>query len=94
MMRLVIALLDPKRQSNDSRPKIQSCSAKLPVHRRKKPVAAVVAIEDLTARKIEDDLDLKAALRALTPPRRASAVYPWPAIASSRLQLLTLTQAR
>ena len=39
------------------------------VHRRKKPVAAVVPIGDLELlEKMEDDLDVKAALKALKEP--------------------------
>ncbi len=39
------------------------------VHRRKKPVAAVVPIEDLRLlEKIEDEMDIKAALKALREP--------------------------
>jgi prevent-host-death family protein len=39
------------------------------VHRRKKPVAAVVPIEDLRLlEQMEDELDIKAALKALKDP--------------------------
>jgi prevent-host-death family protein len=44
------------------------------VHRRKKPVAAVVPIEDLELiERIEGHLDLKAALKALKEP----GTIPW-----------------
>jgi len=39
------------------------------VHRRKKPVAAIIPIEDLEMlERIEDKVDLKAALKALKEP--------------------------
>ena len=44
------------------------------LHRRKKPVAAVVPIEDLALiERYEDELDLRAAKKALKDPRR----IPW-----------------
>lgn len=44
------------------------------VHRRKKPVAAVVPVEDLELiERIEDELDVKAALKALKEP----GTIPW-----------------
>ena len=47
------------------------------VHRGKKPVAAVVPIEDLEwLEKIEDEIDLKAARKALRDPR----TIPWETI--------------
>ena len=47
------------------------------VHRGKKPVAAVVPIEDLEwLEKIEDEVDLKAAREALKDPR----TIPWETI--------------
>jgi len=47
------------------------------VHRRKKPVAAVVPIEDLELlEKLEDEIDLKAAREALKDPR----TIPWETI--------------
>jgi prevent-host-death family protein len=47
------------------------------VHRGKKPVAAVVPIEDLEwLEKIEDEIDLKAAREALKDPR----TIPWETI--------------
>jgi len=47
------------------------------VHRRKKPVAAVVPIEDLEfLEKLEDEIDLKAARKALKDPR----TIPWETI--------------
>jgi prevent-host-death family protein len=47
------------------------------VYRRKKPVAAVVPIEDLEfLEKLEDEIDLKAARQALKDPR----AIPWETI--------------
>jgi len=47
------------------------------VHRRKKPVAAVVPIEDLEfLEKLEDEIDVKAAREALKDPR----TIPWETI--------------
>ena len=47
------------------------------VHRRSKPVAAVVPIEDLELiEKLEDEVDLKAAREALKDPR----TIPWETI--------------
>jgi len=47
------------------------------VHRRKKPVAAVVPIEDLEfLEKLEDEIDLRAAREALKDPR----TIPWETI--------------
>ena len=44
------------------------------VHRRKKPVAAVVPIEDLELlEKLEDEMDVAAARKALKDPR----TIPW-----------------
>jgi prevent-host-death family protein len=47
------------------------------VHRRKKPMAAVVPLEDLEfLEKLEDEIDLKAAREALKDPR----TIPWEVI--------------
>ncbi len=47
------------------------------VHRRKKPVAAVVPIEDLELiERIEDELDIRAALKALKEP----GAIPWESV--------------
>ena len=44
------------------------------VHRRKKPVAAVVSIEDLELlERLEDEIDVAAARKALKDPR----TIPW-----------------
>ena len=44
------------------------------VHRRQKPVAAVISIEDLELiERIEDEVDVKAALKAL----KESGTIPW-----------------
>jgi prevent-host-death family protein len=44
------------------------------VHRRKKPVAAVVPIEDLEfLEKLEDEIDIKAAREAMKEP----GTIPW-----------------
>jgi prevent-host-death family protein len=47
------------------------------VHRRKKPIAAVIPIEDLELlEKLEDEIDLKAAREALKEP----GTIPWETI--------------
>jgi prevent-host-death family protein len=47
------------------------------VHRRKKPIAAVIPLEDLELlEKLEDEIDLKAAREALKEP----GTIPWETI--------------